>query len=218
MRLINWLKGLFRRGIRIIKDNWHLYLWCNAIYYGIVLGGIVVTIFAPQIQQQLLSTISEGSAAEGSLLNTVSRAYLSESIWNAAVITFFINLLAGTFLVLTLPSVIFPPLAGVVAAYRAALWGLLLSPVSPELRQPMVLHSLTLLLEGQGYILAVFAGLAAFKGWLKPETFGKNKRLSGYWQGWREAFPVYFLVILVLAVAAVYEAVTVIIMIKAGSW
>jgi len=211
------MKEMLTRGIEVIKNNWSLYLWCNGIYYGIVLLGMFVALFVPRLQQHLLGEIAGEFTAEGSLLSVAYGAYQSESIINAAVTTFLINLLAGTFLVLTLPSIVFPPLAGTLAACRAVLWGLLLSPAAPELRQPMVLHSLTLLLERQGYILAVFASLAAFKGWLKPGLYGKTRRLPGYWQGWREALPVYLLVILALAVAAVYEAITVIAMIGSGS-
>lgn len=201
---------MLKRALGTIKENWVLYLSCNGIYYGIVILGMIVTIFMPQLQQDIIGSITDELTTEGNLLNIANEAYMSGSVIRAAVTTFIINLLMGTLLVLTLPSLLFPPLGAVMAAYRAGLWGLMLSPVEPSLRLAMIPHSLTLLLEGQGYILAAFAGLVAFKGLIKPERYNETKRLLGYKEGWKEAAPLYALVVSVLAVAAIYEAASVI--------
>ena len=199
------------KGLRIIKKNLSLYIWCNMAYYGLILLFMLLVFLSPEIQEQFLEEIAQQIETEGTLLGFAGEAYISGSIPRAAVVTFIINLFAGTLLFLTLPSLVFPPLAILLGAYRAALWGIMFSPSMTDLwGTMMILHSVTIFLEGQGYILAVFAGLVAFKGFLKPELYNKTGRLAGYGQGWLEAWPVYIWVVIILAVAAVYEAITVI--------
>ena len=202
---------MFRRGLQVIKGNLGLYLWCNGVYYGLIIVCMMLVFLSPQIQESLVGEIAGQIQTGGTLLGTVGEAYTSGSVPLAAVITFTVNFFAGTILVLTIPSLIFPPLAAVMGSYRAVLWGIIFSPSLAEMRDPvLLLHSGTVLLEGQGYILAVFAGLVAFRGFLKPGLYKKMDRLAGYLRGWREAWTVYIWVSAVLAVAAVYEAITVI--------
>lgn len=205
---------MLKIGLRIIADNLSLYLWCNGVYYGLVILFMLLVFLSPGVQEGLVEMMSSQFEEEGTMLGAVGEAYGSGNVPLAAAITFAVNFFVGTVIFLGLPSIIFPPLAAALGAYRAVLWGLMLSPSLAELRQPMILHSGTLLLEGQGYILAIFAGLVAFKGFLKPGKYRKESRLAGYMQSWREAAPLYLWVALVLAVAAVYEAITAIAMFK----
>ncbi len=198
------------RGLWFVRKNLALYLWCNCVYYGLIVLFMLLVLLSPEIQEKLIEEIIQQIETEGTLLGFAGEAYFSGSVPRAALVTFVINLFAGTLLFLSLPSVIFPPLAALLGAYRAVLWGIMFSPAMVDMREPMLLHSVTVLLEGQGYILAVFAGLAAFKGFLKPTLYNKTGRLAGYGQGWLEAWPVYIWIIIILAAAAVYEAIIVI--------
>jgi hypothetical protein len=74
----------------------------------------------------------------------------------------------------------------------------------------MIPHSLVLLLEGQGYILAMLAAFVASKAFVRPEAYGMQGHLRGYVEGLRRGAWIYLLVVLVLAAAAVYEAFEVI--------
>ena len=73
--------------------------------------------------------------------------------------TFGINFFVGSVLVLTLPSCVIPGSGILVAGFRAVLWGLILVPATLQQAFVMLPHSGTLLLEGEGYILAAFFGL-----------------------------------------------------------
>lgn len=205
---------MLKKGLRVINDHLRLYLWCNGLYYGLVALLMLLVFLSPGVQEGLVEMLSSQFEEEGTMLGAVGEAYGSGNVPLAAAITFAVNFLVGTVIFLGLPSIVFPPLAAVLGAYRAILWGIMLSPSLVEFRRPMTWHSVTLVLEGQGYILAIFAGLVAFKGFLKPGKYEKESRLAGYMQGWRRAAPLYLWVALVLAVAAVYEAITVIAMIK----
>lgn len=93
-----------------------------------------------------------------------------------------------------------------------------LSPAAPELRLLMIPHSITLLLEGQGYILALLAVYVHGKSWLFPRSAGVEVEGSawqrmqrGYAAGLRRTAYLYVWVVIVLAAAAIYEAVEVIV-------
>jgi hypothetical protein len=74
----------------------------------------------------------------------------------------------------------------------------------------MVPHSLTLLLEGQGYILAMLGIHLLWTSAFDKVREGISPFLSAYGAGLRANFRIYPLVAAVLAVAAVYEAFEVI--------
>ncbi|MBV9258316.1 MAG: hypothetical protein JO215_09885 [Ktedonobacteraceae bacterium] len=202
---------MFRKSLQVIQENRALYVWCNGGYYGLMLVTMLAMLAAPQIQEQYLAQSRTQVGIEGHVLSIVDATYISGSVLGAASVTFLINFFVGTLLFFTLPSILFPPAAIFLGAYRAIFWGVLYSPASAVIRQPHMLWTAgTLLLEGQGYILAIFAALVAFKGWLKPALYQQEGRLAGYWQGLKKAMPIYIPVILILALASVYEAVTVI--------
>lgn len=124
--------------------------------------------------------------------------------------TFAINLILGSIVYITLPSLVVP-FAGIPVGFlRAVGLGLILAPTSPELAQAMIPHSLTLVLEGQGYILAMFAAYLHWKGVLWPRRIGETRRSRAYMAGLRNTARIYVLVVLVLAISAVYEAFEVI--------
>lgn len=113
---------------------------------------------------------------------------------------------------ITLPSLVIPFSGLLLGAYRAILWGFLLSPTTPELRLVMIPHSLVLILEGQAYILAMLAAYVQGKAFLWPRSVGAATRRQGYGLGVKRSVRIYVLVVLLLAVAAVYEALEVFIM------
>ncbi|NIN66552.1 MAG: stage II sporulation protein M [Anaerolineae bacterium] len=200
----------------IITDHRRPYFVLNAAYYGlVVLGMTYVAVVDPALQEQLLSAV-EGAFAEGPLA-AVGGAYLGGNVIAAAVLTFVFNLSVGSLLTITLPSLIVPFSGLLLGAYRAALWGLILAPTNTELALVMIPHSLTLLLEGQAYILAMLAVYVQGKAFLWPDSVGAANRSQGYVTGLKLSARLYLLVLFVLALAAVYEALEVTIMARLAS-
>ena len=78
----------------------------------------------------------------------------------------------------------------------------------------MIPHSLTLILEGQAYILTMLAAYIQGRAFLWPKSVGLERRGQGYLEGLKRTGKMYVLVILTLLIAAVYEVIEVIIMIK----
>jgi hypothetical protein len=141
-----------------------------------------------------------------------------------------INFVLGSFVMITLPSLIIPGSGVLLSIVRATLWGLLLGPAEASLAMGMVPHTGTLLLEGAGYILATFFALlipislfrsrqtekpAMMDELQSDQPFYETERDTA-WSRFRRSVRLNFkanvLIAIVLAVAACYEAVEVILM------
>lgn len=194
--------------LEIIKEFRRAYIVLNLVYYGLVICGMIYVAFNPSLQQSLLELV--GNAFTEGPFSAVGSAYFGGQVLRAMVLTFVVNLFLGSIAVLTLPSLVIPFSGLLIGVYRAILWGVLLSPTSPEMRLVMIPHSLVLILEGQAYILAMLAAYVQGKAFLWPRSAGVATRRQGYGLGVKRSARIYLLVVLVLAVSAVYEALEVI--------
>jgi hypothetical protein len=122
--------------------------------------------------------------------------------------TFVTNFFLGTLAVITVPSVLFFGAGLFLAWLRAFLWGLLFAPSIPMVAYTMLPHSGTMLLEGAGYILAAFFGLLIPIHTVSSRLGGNP--LSRWGRVLLLNFTASFWIALVLAVAAIYEAIEVI--------
>ncbi|MHC4463230.1 MAG: hypothetical protein ACYS6W_11270 [Planctomycetota bacterium] len=206
--LSGWLGNKWLRlPLAEIRKYKHLFLTLHLIYFGIVVLFMLVAYNLPELQVCLLAVI--GGAVEGpGPLAVAVKAYMSKNILWAAVITFAINFPLGSLASITLPSVIVPGAGILIACWRAALWGLLLAPTFVELSGAMLPHSFTLLLEGEAYIIATFFGLLVLvylfrkaEGQGVGRRYGKALLMNVRGNLW---------VAIVLVVAAIYEAIEVI--------
>jgi len=116
-----------------------------------------------------------------------------------------VNFLIGSLATITLPSLVIPFIGVLMGAYRAFLWGLIYSPTSPAMQMILLPHSLTLLLEGQAYILAMLGVVIQGRGLLSPRTVGATTHRQGLWVGIKLSAQLYVFVILFLIIAAIYE-------------
>jgi hypothetical protein len=131
-------------------------------------------------------------------------------VLSAIVLTFVVNLVLGSVIEMSLPALIIPFSGILMGIFRALMWGLLLAPSGPNLAGPMIPHSLTLIVEGQAYILVMLAAYLHGKAFLQPAVYGLKGHLRGYMSGLKLTGWIYLLVTMLLAVAAVYEALEVI--------
>jgi len=200
--------------LRVMKENRKEYVASNLLYYGLVAVSMIYVSFYADIQEALLGEVR---ADFPTLFPSVVEAYRSGNFSLAAALTFFFNLVLGSFVYITLPSLIIPFSGVVTGSIRAVGWGLLLAPTSPELMRAMIPHSLTLILEGQGYVLAMFAAYVHWKGVFRPKSIGEENRARAYMAGIKRTTHVYLLVALVLAVSAIYEAFEVIYLLGTSS-
>lgn len=176
----------------------------NLIYFGLVVVGMAIAAARPSIQESLVGQTRQ--AVEQGALAPVAKAYRSGNVPLAAIVTLLINLIAGTLLMITVPSLLIPFLGLLVAAWRALLWGLIFSPTNPQMRLAMLPHYLTMILEGQGYILAMLAVYLHGRWVLQP----RGSRAQAYRAGMRQTLVLYLPISLLLAIGALYEAIEVI--------
>jgi len=204
--------NLLKSAWELVQENRRVYITLNALYYGLVVICMVYVVFDQPLQDELLQSI--GEAFMTGPLSFVGNAYINAKVLAAIAATFFVNLFVGSFGTITFPSLIIPFSGILVGFYRAVLWGLILSPAHPDLRLIMIPHSLTLILEGQAYILTMLAAYIQGRAFLLPKTVGLERRGQGYLEGLKQTGKMYLLVILTLLIAAIYEVIEVVIMIK----
>ena len=179
-------------------------------YFGLVIVGSVLIYELPVVQAVFLTFVREGLSAPSGPLSAVAQAYTSGNIPRAAVATFLINFLVGSLVQITLTSMIIPGSGVLLAVLRSFLWGLLLAPTMVILAQTMIPHSGTMLLEGEGYILATIFGLL-IPIHIFQSSLGGNP-LSRFGRVLWLNIKANFWVAVVLAIAACYEATEVILM------
>jgi hypothetical protein len=197
-----------RAPLAAIRRYGYLLIALDGIYFGTVVLFMLIAYCLPELQFCLLSAIKSQVTDGSGPLGIAGKAYMSRSIPLAAVVTFAINFLLGSFAVITLPSIILPGVGVLVAAFRAMLWGVLLAPTFDVLSRAMLPHSLTVLLEGQAYVIAAFfALLIPIFLFRKAEGPGVGRR---YGRALLLNLTGSLLVAAVLVIAAIYEAIEVI--------
>jgi len=206
-------------------------LWgVHLVYFGLFVVGAMVIYQLPTLNTVLMAAIQGELTSKGNgVLAVAGRAYGSGNMIYAAVVTFIINFFVGSLAMITLPSLIIPGVGALLAVFRATLWGLLLGPSQVTLAYVMRAHSGTLLLEGEGYILATFFALlipiylfgssaplqkAAVSDPWELEPSAPVENASTAWSRFKHAVVLNLkanvLVAIVLVVAACYEAFEVI--------
>jgi hypothetical protein len=161
-----WLAAPLREIQRRPRLVWTVHL----VYFALVFLGALWVYELPEVQMILMASVRDQLGGKSGPLSAAGRAYLSGSIPRAAAVTFLVNFLLGTIAMITLPSLIVPGVGVVVAALRASSWGILLGPAFVEAAWAMLPHSWTMLLEGEGYILATFFAVLIPVYLLAPAT------------------------------------------------
>jgi hypothetical protein len=204
--------NLLKSAWELVQENRRAYIVLNVVYYALVVIFMIYVAFNQPLQQSLLE--AAGATFMTGPLSIVGQSYANAQVFKAILVTFVVNLSIGSFGSITLPSLIIPFSGILVGGFRAILWGLILSPASPDLRLAMIPHSLTLIIEGQAYILTMLAAYIQGRAFLWPNRIGLERRGQGYLEGLKRTGKLYVLVFLTLLIAAIYEVIEVVIMIK----
>ncbi len=228
--------GILRDPLAALSNHRRLNWGVHLAYFGLYLVVAALAFRVPDLRNAMQAIIHADLNEGGGLLHFAGTAYLSGSILRAALVTLGVNFLLGSLLFLTLPSCIIPGSGALLAGFRAISWGLLLAPATLQQAFVMLPHSGTLLLEGEGYILATFFGLmipvSIFGRPITPEPAPAKPAAAepdpelpnvaqsvpapkrGYIWAVLLNLKGSLLVAIVLAIAAMYEAVEVIQMLK----
>jgi hypothetical protein len=201
-----------REALSLINNDRKAFNLINLGYFTVIIIGMLIIRSTPELQKQLVTLV--GDAFSTGPMQYLTGAYSNEEIIKAIGLTFFVNLVLGTFIALTLPSLIIPYSGFVIGAYRALVWGFLFSPDVTGLDLSKVLMGigigLLLIFEGEAYVLGLFAAFLQSRAWVKPALVGAENHKHGYLSGIRMTLRMYLLVIGMLLIAAIYEVVLVV--------
>jgi len=183
---------------------------CNLLFFGsFIASSILVDVFAPELHEQVIAMIKEALQSDP-LLSAAAKTYLQKKPIEAFAVTFLVILFLGSLLSITLPGLVFMTIP--MALYRAILWGIMF-PATMLKGYLMALP--VILLEGEGYAVAMVPGINLSLSLLKPEKlYGTRSRREALAVALREIVPYYVLVALVLLAAAFTEVFTVISLLK----
>lgn len=179
------------------------FLYCFAIYYGLVIIGLLIGLLYPPVSTGAGGNIaSQFSTIFPGLMQDISAG----NVLNIIVTIFAFNSILGSFLVITLLNLI--GLGTLVFIYRPLMWGLIYSPTSPSAAMLLIAVIPTLILEGVAYVIAFTASLDFILAITKPKSLGEESRFKAWKKAWVYNLKSYVLVLIMLLVAAVVESIT----------
>lgn len=139
--------------IRLIKQNANAFKKINFIFYGTLILGMFAVYLKPSLHTFILDAI-ERELQSTSIGRYVARMYDEGHLYRAAASTFAVNVLVGSLLTITLPSLILPYSGLGLILFRAFVWGCFIAPPEKEAMIEAIPHFITLIIEGQAYIVA----------------------------------------------------------------
>jgi hypothetical protein len=199
---------ILRSSLNALRRARRPYLILNLAYYGLIIWTMVYVVYNRSIQETLQSLIV-AALGEGPLA-PILEALTANQVLLAIGMIFAVNLVAATFLAITLPSLIVPFSGLLLLAVRALTWGALFAPqiggpVETRAVWTGIGLAVLILLEGQGYVLAGTAAFVQGRALFWPSSVDASGPGRGYAAGLKEQARLYVLIMLVLLVAAVYE-------------
>jgi len=192
--------------LREIRRFTRLWKWLHGVYYSWVLVCMLAALAMPALGLFLLSAVQQ-VFSEGSLAY-VGAAYESGSVLQAAWATFYNNYIIQTVRNTILLSIFGLPVGVFIVFSTLFPTAMVMSPICTRVVSGYALHSVTMTLELQAYLLAVFAVLCwSRRVWIflaRPTRF----TFAGLTFGVRALAGATLFIGIQLAVAALYEAIT----------
>ena len=207
MSVVGDIAGIFKR------DRW-LFLACNVFLFGTFIAGVLAGTAYPGVHDTAAAFVER--AASSGPISTAEHTLRSGNIllgtWQIFANNSFI-----TIVIAALPSLLFPPWILFVFGSQFFLFGVVYA--GPRaLENPVLLLPLlgTLLLEGEGYVIAIFAAMRLIEALVWPGRFGERNPLRAYVAAVVDNAKLLVVAVAVLAVAALYEAASIVLVLGPG--
>jgi len=191
-----------------IASRRRLLVGLHVAVFGAFLAFTLLAYGMPERQQALMGLVRQQAQKTDNPLGIAAAAYRSGSVLKAAAATLAVNFLLGTLATITVPSTVVPGVGALFALLRAGLVGFALAPTSGRLFGGMALHTGTILVEMEAYILAAFFALLMPISLLDHD--GESTGSERYLRAMAINAKGTVLTFAILAVAALYEATEVI--------
>ena len=207
---VNTVGKWMRQALVTVKRDFKGYIIINVLYFVALSLGMVYALFNSEVQTFLHGILAQ--SWEESFLASIAQASAAENWLLALLLIFLANLLVGSLIVLTGPSVLVFFAGPLLALYRAVLWGVAFSPTSPQFATTLIYALPVLVLEGEAYCIACVPSLKVGMSWLLPKRAYKEAKLTrkqAFKKALHELALVYVLVALVLFISAIVEVAVV---------
>ena len=173
---------LFRGPLSVLRKSLRPFLMVNLAYFGLVCAGMATVrgIVPPQeaIRGELKVEVPEK-------LPSIYDAYLGGHLWKAIGLTFFVNLVVGSILYMAVPSLVIPTAVWCWEGLPLVLGSTLFAKLCHIKRCRLITRGLTgvlIVLEGEGYALAMLGSYVHGKSWL---CAGVSAGATTRWQGYK---------------------------------
>jgi hypothetical protein len=190
--------------LQIIKQHRQAYFLLNVAFYGVLLSMMIVAAIFPNLRSLAQASTDPNSDPLNWLF---VGTYGEGKVVTAAVITFIVNLVAGAVITQSMSSLVVPFCGVAFGFVRVAGWGLIFAPSSSRDLAWAIPHMAAAIVEGQAYVVAALAAWIHGRKYLYPRKYGELSHWAGYKAGIVDTARLYPLIIVMLAAAAVCEAI-----------
>lgn len=190
-----------------IQQRHKLFRFVNTFFYAIFFINLFTALYEPETHRLIIYYISH-VFSKGDL-QYIGEAYQQGDVLRAAITTFHNNFWVQTFLLTIIISI--PPfMLGVLKSLISfAFAGFAMSPIWTGTAARLTFHSITIVLELEAYILAVFAVIIWTYYFWNAVFTGKQFR-GKIFSGFRVIVSAIIISGCILAIAGLYEAITII--------
>jgi len=189
--------------IGIMKKDWRLLAGLNALYFCVLIIGATLALISPGLHMSMIQFI--GATTIGGNFSTAGG--FTETL-KAAGVDFASNFFLNTLGLITIPSIVLPLWAPIIGFARFFIWGITyVSPLAGVLTIGNLLPQyVVMLLEGEAYIIAIFACVRQIIVAVKYIETGFRWMLGYYFIAVLENAKLLIIVFLLLAIASLYQA------------
>lgn len=196
--------GLPGDAIAIMKREWRLLASLNALYLCVIVIGATMSLISPGLQHSMIEfTGSETISGNAGIASGPGESMA------AIALCFLRSFLINTLALITVPSIVLPLWAPIIGAARFFIWGV--TYVSPLEGVPgmgrLIPEYVAMLLEGEAYIIAIFAGVRQLAVALESASISLKWALKRYIDTVGENMGLLVIIAILLAIASVYQAI-----------
>jgi hypothetical protein len=198
----------FKDYISILKRDWKLLAGLNALYFCVIVIGATIALMSPSLHLSMIQYIGAetiaGPSGANPPANTMQALIMAGTAFASS---FFVNTLG----MITVPSIILPIWAPIIGAARFFIWGVAyVSPLEGVLTPgTLIPQYVAMLLEGEAYVIAIFACVRQLTVALASADLGFRRALKEYIKAVFDNVKLLVIVALLLATAALYQALLV---------
>jgi hypothetical protein len=192
----------------IFRKDWKLFLASNVFLFGLFVLGALVGLAFPAIHDQLVQWVEQVTTTGpvGTVSNTLEGGNIWLGTWQIFSHNYFVTVVLAA-----IPSLLFPPWILVVFGIQFFAFGIVYSIPSIVHNPVSIIPVLgTLLLEGEGYVIAIFASMRLVEALIWPRRFGEQSAMRAYFKAVVDNAKLLVLAGMVLAVAALFEAASIV--------